>query len=119
MKRLIAAAVIITLLILTTAFGGSLVAKTETEVTNKSDSIIKEPSDQKIKEFKEYWQKRAIPLSFFVNRESIEEIGRAAAKMTSAGENGDKEEILESAEEIKYIIGHIAEQEKFCLQLFF
>jgi hypothetical protein len=39
--------------------------------------------------------------------------------MTSAGENGDKEEILESAEEIKYIIGHIAEQEKFCLQLFF
>jgi general stress protein YciG len=119
MKRLIAAAVILVLLSVLTFWGGRFVSKTEKEVIEKSSSIIKEPTDEKIKEFKDYWQKRGVMLSFFANRESIEDIGKAASKMIAASENNDREEILESAEEIKYIIGHIAEQENFSLQSFF
>lgn len=112
MRRLYAAAVIILFITLVSVFGGSLVKKTEKEVIKRCDEIIAAPEKDKIKEFKDYWQGLSMALSFFVNRESVEEIGRAAAKMTSAGENNDREEILESAEEIKYVMGHIAEQEK-------
>lgn len=119
MKRLIAAAVILVLLSVLTLMCGRFVSKTEKEVMEKSSSIIKEPTDEKIKEFENYWQKKGVMLSFFVNRESIEDIGKAASKLIAAAESNDREEVLESAEEIKYIIGHIAEQEKFGLQSFF
>ena len=119
MRRLIAAAVIILFVIVIAASGKALVSSTKKEVEKMCQNIIQSPSEEEINKFKEYWTERSVGLSFYVNKESIEEIGRAAAKMTSAGKNEDREEILESAEEIKYVIGHIAEQESFCLQSFF
>lgn len=119
MKRLIAAGVLAVIVAVVTVSGGILVSKTEKSVVSAAEDIINAPTAEKIEKFTLYWQKTAVPLSFFVNRESIEDIGKAAAKMTSAGKNNDREEILESAEEIKYIIGHIAEQGKFNLLSFF
>lgn len=118
MKRLIAAGIIFVFVVLISFFGGRLVFKTEKEVTLKISEIIKEQNNRNIYEFKEYWDKQSIALSFFVNRENIDEIGKNAAKMAAAAQNNDKEEILSAAEEIKYIIGYITKQEKLQLLSF-
>ena len=93
--------------------------KTEKEVLKRCEEILLAPDSEKIESFEKYWSKKSLPLSFFVNRENIEEIGNLSAKMRSAGKNEDKEEIFESAEQIKFVISHVAEAESLSLLSFF
>ena len=119
MRRLVAAIIIAVGITLAAFCSSRWVAATEKEVKKRCEEIILAPEKEKIDDFERFWEKRSYPLFLFVNRDSLESIGRAAAKMSSAGENNDIEEILESAEEIKFIINHIAEQESLSLQSFF
>jgi hypothetical protein len=113
MNRLIPAVIILSLIIIITFFGGRLVRKTEAELIEKVDSIMEEPTHQKAEELKKFWEKRSAILSIFINREGIESVGEHTSKLYAAYHSGDQEEIQSSGEEIKYIIGRIAENERF------
>lgn len=119
MKRIIPAAIILTLIITITFFGGRLVRKTEAELIKKVNSIVEDPTHQKAEELKRFWEKKSTILSIFVNREGIEAVGEHTSKLYAAYHSGDEKELLSSAEEIKYIIGRITENERFGLHSLF
>lgn len=119
MKRLIAAGVIFLAVIVITFSGRYVVADCQKWVTEKTDSIIENPTLKATKEFKEIWDKKSVVLSALVNREGIEAIGEHAAKMYSAAEDKNKEEARASAREIQYIMETIARNERFSLQSLF
>ncbi len=119
MRRLIAAGVILLAISVLSISGGTVVEKTEKEILKRCEEILLAPDSEKIESFEKYWTNKSLSLSFFVNREDIEEIGNLSAKMNSAGKNKDREEIFESAEQIKFVISHIAETERLSLLSFF
>ena len=119
MKRLIAAAVILIAVAAITLSGRIIVTNCQREVTEKTDSILEEPTEKAAKEFKDYWDTKSIVLSAFVNREGVEAIGEHAAKMYSAAKDGNGEEARESAREIQYIMETVARNERISLQSFF
>lgn len=119
MKRLIAAAIILLAVTAVTISGRYVVTDCQKAVTEKTESIAKNPTKQTTKEFKDYWDKKSIVLSAFVNREGVEAIGEHTAKMYSDSMDENYEEARESAREIQYIMETIARNERFSLQSLF
>ena len=118
MKRLIAAAIIFTAIVLT-GIGGILTIKltgadVEKRITQIQNTALTD-TDKRAEEFFYFWEDKRELMAVFVNHEAIDEIGRLAAKMVSAERSGDKTVLFESANEILFIIRGIEEDESFSL----
>ena len=116
MKRLIAAAIIFILIVLTGIFGIFTIKSTGADVEKRISEIQKTAltnSGKRAEEFFYFWEDKRELMAVFVNHEAIDEIGRLAAKMVSAERSGDKEILFENANEILFIIRGIEEDESF------
>lgn len=118
MKRLIAAAIIFILIVLTGVFGIFTIKSTGAEVEKRISEIQKTAltnSGKRAEEFFYFWEGKREVMAVFVNHAAIDEIGRLAAKMVSAERSGDKQILFENANEILFIIRGIEEDESFSL----
>lgn len=118
MKRLIAAAIIFILIVLTGIFGIFTIKSTGAEVEKRISEIQKTAltnSGKRAEEFFYFWEGKREVMAVLVNHAAIDEIGRLAAKMVSAERSGDKEILFENANEILFIIRGIEEDESFSL----
>ncbi len=114
MRRLIAAAIILVLIITVSITGITIIKKNGIEVERRIAEIQATPlsSDKKAKQFMQFWNKQRETLALFVNHDEIDEIGRVAARMESAERAGNKADVLEAADEILFIMQGIKEDEQ-------
>ncbi|MBQ8648474.1 MAG: DUF4363 family protein [Clostridia bacterium] len=114
MKRIIAAAVLLSVIIAACISGNILIKKYCEDTTAALEELKNGYTEQKAENLNKIWNGYRTYLFIFVNHETLEDIEKDI-KLLNTYMNADEEEFLTVCDEIKYDINIIKEKEKFSI----
>lgn len=82
----------------------------EGDINNNEDNI-----NENVGKLKDKWNQKEYTLSFFVEHSELEKVSSNMVLIETNIENGKIEESLEKIAEIKFLLNHIEEKNKFKL----
>ncbi len=117
MKRLLAAGVILVAVLALSCTGIGLIQNIGGQVETAMQDILKNPDPtlNKAAQFSHFWEKKREQVAIFVNHETVDEIGRVAARMMAAERMDNAADLAQAANEILFIMRGIKGDETFSL----